>query len=64
MILKLENAAIGEVPPIELPNMSIVVGIEESGIYLVCVTTLKVRIVVVHVIVVELLLKFYLDTNI
>ena len=45
MILKLDNAAIGEVPPIELPKMSIVVGIEESGIYLVCVTTLKVRFI-------------------
>lgn len=48
MILKLDNATIGEVPPIELPEISpgisIVVGIEESGIYLVCVTTLKVRL--------------------
>lgn len=59
MILKLDNAAIGEVPPIELPKMSIVVGIEESGIYLVCVTTLKVRSFVA-----ELLLKLYLDINI
>ena len=46
MILKFENAAIGEVPPIELSDKStcIVVGIEESGIYLVCVTTRKVRL--------------------
>lgn len=58
MILKLDNAAIGEVPPIELPKMSIVVGIEESGIYLVCVTTLKVRLIT------ELLFKFNLDINI
>ena len=59
MIFKLDNAAIVEVPPIELPKMSIVVGIEESGIYLICVTTMKVRLVVL-----ELLFKFYLDINI
>ena len=43
LILKLNKAEIGEFSPIELPKRSIVVGIEESGIYLICVTTLKVR---------------------